>query len=662
MTGIGIEEDLLWPPYHEPRHVEEIERIPLRERGLPATTWDLVARAARLWPERAAAHVLPDGARWQRPRTITYLELARATARTAAVLRGVGVRPDDVVGVLSPNTAELLPAILGGQAAGIVAPVNPTLRAEEIVDLLRRAGASVLIAAGPDLGPALWSGARAVAAQTGVRALLALRPTGPGHDDPNPDLPLEPLPGIQVGYLDPFQQTGRHPDDPPIGGSLAQGAGPDTFGLTGRTSQDLAAFFHTGGTTATPKLAAHTHAMEVTNAWSLAAGLDLPENNTILGALPLFHVNALVVTLLTPLLLGRTVVWAGPLGYRDPDLMRNFWQILQRYRIAAMSGVPTVYQTLSAVPVNADLSSLQLCIVGAAPLPNSVARAWLEHTGVPLCEGYGLTEATCASARTLLGHAVEDAVGQRLPYQQIKAVSIDPVNGDWTDLPPGQAGTLAIGGPVVFPGYLVGRDHNGPVLDGQGKLRGGWLDTGDLGSVDSAGFVRLTGRAKDLIIRGGHNIDPAVIEEALRAHPRVRDVSAVGRPDRHAGEVPVAYVVLTEGPDDAPVDEAELVAWAAGHVPEPAAAPKAVTVLPALPITAVGKGHKVPLREDATRRELGPQLSAAGVLPPQDESWCRQVDGRLTVTLSIATAEQLERVRVLLGHYALDLHLTLAEQ
>jgi fatty-acyl-CoA synthase len=326
----------------------------------------------------------------------------------------------------------------------------------------------------------------------------------------------------------------------------------------------------------------------------------LDRESVAFAALPLFHVNALVVTLLAPLFKGQRVVWAGPLGYRDSTLFANFWKVVERYRLSYLSGVPTIYAVLADRPVDADISSLRFALVGASPLPPSVRKAFEAATGVPLMEGYGLTEATCASARSFVDYPLPGSVGQRLPYQRVKAIRVDD-DGDWADLPNGEVGVLAIGGPTVFPGYVVDRDHAGPVLSGLGKLREGWLDTGDVGRVDNDGFVHLAGRAKDLIIRGGHNIDPAVIEDALMAHPAVTAAQAVGRPDAHAGEVPVAFVSLAVG---ATVTSAELRAWAADRVPEQAAAPKAVTVLEALPVTHVGKPFKPALRAEATREAV----------------------------------------------------------
>jgi fatty-acyl-CoA synthase len=180
-----------------------------------------------------------------------------------------------------------------------------------------------------------------------------------------------------------------------------------------------------------------------------------------------------------------------------------------------------------------------------------------------------------------------------------------------------------------------------------GKVRDGWLDTGDLASVDPDGFIHLVGRAKDLIIRGGHNIDPAVIENVLLAHPAVTAAQAVGRPDLHAGEVPVAFVTLAAGAT--PTSE-ELRAWAAEHVPELAAAPKTVTVLDALPVTPVGKHFKPALRAEATRAavaealrdipsvtgvrgavEDGAVVAVVGLPHPHDETSVRKALDRFTI-------------------------------
>jgi fatty-acyl-CoA synthase len=576
--------DLLWPAYAGPGDLAAIEAVPLADRGLPGTTYELLLRAARLWPDRVALSVLPGGDRWECPAQRTYAELLRDVHRYANVLHTLGVRRTDAVGLLAPNCDELVTATLAAELAGIAAPINSGLSVEHIAELLRRSGARVLVAAGPDLAPHVWESARALAVEAGLDALLALGSTGAAP----PESDLHPIEGVTVGHLRVLAAQQPH----------------DVFAGERPSATDLAALFHTGGTTGLPKLAAHTHANEVSDAWMIAVSSLMHGDAVVFAALPLFHVNALLVTVLGPLFRGLQVIWAGPDGYRDQALYPHFWKLVERYGVTTMSAVPTVYSVLAGCPVDADISSLRFAVVGASALPPAVRDRFESATGIRLVEGYGLTEATCVSALSFPHHPRSGSVGQRLPYQQVKAVNVSD-DGEWVDLPAGQVGVLAISGPTVFPGYVTDRNPQGPVLDGLGKLRDGWLDTGDLALVDRDGFIHLAGRAKDLIIRGGHNIDPAVIESVLLAHPAVTAAQAVGRPDPHAGEVPVAFVTLAPGANQTPE---ELRAWAADHVPERAAAPKTVTVMDALPVTPVGKHFKPALRAQATQEAVAEAL------------------------------------------------------
>jgi fatty-acyl-CoA synthase len=272
-----------------------------------------------------------------------------------------------------------------------------------------------------------------------------------------------------------------------------------------------------------------------------------------------------------------------------------------------------------------------------------VASGFEARTGVALCEGYGLTEGTCASAFGWPHAGPAGTVGQRLPYQRARTVAIDEATGEWTFLGDDEVGTLVLSGPNVFDGYVV-RDGSRRELRAAGKLVDGWLDTGDLASVDGDGFIRLVGRAKDLIIRGGHNIDPATVEDALLAHPEVTAASAVGRPDPHAGEVPVAFVTLVAG---SAVTPDELEAWAAEHVPERAAAPKHVAIVDALPLTSVGKQFKPELRRRAAEvaaRDALAETRVAGRVRAE------LVDGE--VEIQVPRSDEDDAVREVLSLYA----------
>jgi fatty-acyl-CoA synthase len=596
----------------------------------PESTYRLLLDAAGAWPDGIATQWIPDPADHTRCLDWTYAELAGTATRIANALTVLGVRRQDAVTLSSVNTSMLYAATLAAQAVGIAAPVNPALSSERIAELVRRTGSRVLVAAGPELDPQLWQRLLEVARQADMTAVLALRADG-AHGDPpalgwtggapaagTPDTPDGR--GPFVAYLDDVI-AGQPPDH------LA-GADPPKAG-------DLAAFVHTGGTTGAPKVAAHTHANQLACGRGIAESSGLAPGETMLGGLPLFHVNALIVAGIAPMFGGARVVWPGPAGYRDKTLYTRFWTIIEHYQITAMSAVPTVYAALAQVPVDADISTLRVPIVGASPLPASVREDFAAHTGRRLLEGYGLTEATCATTWTRPGEERPGSVGRVLPGQQIKAVTTG-TDGSWTDCSPGQTGVLAIGGPAVFAGYVTDPALGGPRVSRDGIVRDGWLDTGDLGQVDDDGFVYLTGRAKDLIIRGGHNIDPRVIEDALLAHPAVRAAAAVGRPDRHSGEVPVAYVVPA---GHGPFDETELLAWADTSIGEAAARPKRIYPIHAIPLTSVGKQFKPALLADAAVRAVTEALAAAGLADARVTA--AHEDGRLILTVTGADPDRM---------------------
>ena len=391
--------DLLWPSYSSPQDLAAIEAIPLAERGLPDSTYAVLRRAADLWPDRTALTVLPDALRWQQPVRRTFGELLSDVHKTANLLRDLGVTRHSPVALISANCNELITATLAAQLAGIAAPINGGLSKEHVTELVQRSGARVLVAAAPELDETCWQVARHLVDAGVIDTVLLLRPTADPVADAAP-----PVDGATVDHM--VRRAEKYD------GSTFFGAPP--------APGDLAALIHTGGTTGTPKLAAHTHANEVACAWSIAAITLLDEDSVVFAALPLFHVNALMVTLLAPLLRGQQTLWAGPLGYRDTALYANFWKIVAHHGISAMSAVPTVYAALTQCRVDADISSLRSAIVGASPLPPSVRKDFESHTGIALCEGYGLTEATAASARSFPDLPRPGSVGQRLPYQRAK--------------------------------------------------------------------------------------------------------------------------------------------------------------------------------------------------------------------------------------------------
>ncbi|MDP4502609.1 acyl-CoA synthetase [Nonomuraea turcica] len=596
------------PPLTSVADLHKIERVPLADRDLALTTYDLLVRAAQRWPDVPHSVWIPDATVIEDHVPVSFGGLHDRVHAIAHALHGLGIGRDDAVTLMAPNCSDLLAVTLAAEAVGIAAPVNAALDVRHVAHIVRLTGSRVLVAAGPELDEALWKRLLDGAPDFGIEVLVALSPDGA---DRAAAPALEARPGLRTVRLDDLVTDG--PAEP--AGLPAAPPAPD----------DLAAFFHTGGTTGTPKVAAHTHRNQAVMAWSIAVAGGSGEGQGIVAGLPLFHVNALLVTAIAPLVSGARSIWPGPLGYRDPKLYTGFWRLVEHYRPRAMSAVPTVYAYLSAIPVDADISSLELPVVGAAPLPDSVRRMFAERTGLQLLEGYGLTEATCASSATLPGDVRPGSVGQRLPYQTLVAAKIDEASGTVRPLPAGETGELVIGGPTVFAGYLR-RDGNRRWVSAEGVVDG-WLRTGDLGFVRDE-RIHLRGRQKDLIIRGGHNIDPAVIEDALLGHPAVAAAGAVGRPDRTSGEVPVAFVALSA----TGITVEELTAWVAEHISEPAARPKSITVLDAIPVTEIGKPFKPALREGAAARHFRAELAEHGI--DGVEVGVRYEEGRLVVRLT----------------------------
>jgi fatty-acyl-CoA synthase len=360
----------------------------------------------------------------------------------------------------------------------------------------------------------------------------------------------------------------------------------------------VAAYFHTGGTTGAPKLVIHTHRNQLAaaygGAWAVGAGVD----DAIVNGLPMFHVASAIFCSLAMFVAGSEVVILSPAGFRNPLIVANFWHIVERTGTTIVGGVPTALSAVVKVdPNGANLGRVRLNISGASLLPHSVAEQMEQLTGMPMREVYGMTESggvICVdpvSRERVLGSA-----GCPIPFCEVEARPLqETASASSRSCPPGQPGVLVVRGPNVTPGYKDAAQSATLFTED------GWLITGDVGYVDASGRVFITGRAKDLIIRSGHNIDPAVIEECLMRHPAVAEAAAVGMPDAYAGEVPVAYVTLRQG---LCVTEEELLAFAKGAISEPPALPRRLFVLEQLPATAVGKIYKPALRQHCARRHL----------------------------------------------------------
>ncbi len=567
----------------------KLEKTPLAAHNLPENTFDMLQQGVAIAPEAPALHwfLQAKGKAYTQKESYSFREMLGHIRQTANFFHSLGVEKDDVVSFILPNMPETHWTIWGAECVGIVNPINPLLEASQIVDILRAAGTKVLVTLAPFPKTDLWDKVESLREEVPslekvVRVHLA------DHLKGMTKLLVKLMSRKKIRDIE-GQEV--------IDFNKGRSSFPKDLLIFDRTikGDDIASYFHTGGTTGQPKLAAHTHSNEVFDAWAMMLHLGDGEGRgkNFFCALPLFHVNGVFVTGLGPWSIGATVTLGPPQGYRTVGLLANFWRIVEHYKLTFFSAVPTVYGKLLDVPVGkADISSLEYAICGAAPLPVEVFKNFEKKSGVRLLEGYGCTEGTCASSiNPPLGERKVGSIGMRFPYQEMKIAILGPDGSFEREAQSDEIGAVILRGPNVFKGYKESF-HNEHIWVDSADGKGLWYNTGDLGRQDQDGYFWLTGRKKEVIIRGGHNIDPRMIEEPMHKHPAVALVAAVASPDPKVGEVPVIFVQLKAGHH---ATGEELYHFAEKHIPERAALPQAIHILEEMPLTPIGKVHKVPL-------------------------------------------------------------------
>ncbi|MBU1345592.1 MAG: acyl-CoA synthetase [Alphaproteobacteria bacterium] len=563
---------------------------------LPTSTYALLQASAARFGDQPAVSFFLETKSHRRPETLSYRDLLADVTRTANFFGSLGVEPNDVVALVLPNLIETHLCLWGGEAAGVVFPINPLMEAEAISALLRESGAKVVVTLAPFPGADLYDKVVAATASAQVVETIALVDLAPHVRGPK-RWAARLAQARMRRRAAPVRKDLKVVD---FGRELKRMKGTQLDSGRVIAAEETASIFGTGGTTGSPKVARRTHANEVANAWMSSRMIvsGLTPGSTFFAGLPLFHVNGAMVTGLSAFLLGTHVLIGTPQGFRGTGVIDRFWEIATHHGVTAFSGVPTLFSALLQRPVQGhDLSRLAFGICGAAPMSPELLDQFQRTTGVKVLEGYGLTEATCVAAvHALDGVQKIGSVGLPLPFQAVLIAHPDERGGVERLAGIDEVGAVLLAGPNVFQGYTDARHDRALWVEIAGER---WLNTGDLGLVDADGFLWLKGRAKDLIIRGGHNIDPAMIEDAFFSHPAVELAAAIGRPDPHAGEVPVVYVQLKPGVAAGPD---ALAAHAEARIHERAARPKAVHLIEVMPLTAVGKVHKPTLRQiDAER-------------------------------------------------------------
>ncbi len=563
-----------YPVFRSAQDVRDFEAVPYKDRVAAASTYEALQLAAAANPTGPALHFLRNGDPEEPPLTLTHTQFLGRVTQTANLLTDLGAGPRDVVSFLLPLLPQSLFTLFGAEAAGIANPVNPLLEPYQIAEILKAAGTTVLVALAPTPGSEIWEKVQRIRPEL-TRLKAVVQVGGPAED--------------RDGVVSFDGRVGKYPAD-----KLTSGR---TIG-----AEDVAAYFHTGGTTGTPKLVRHTHGNQVYQAWAVNLVTRSRVGNSILMGLPLFHVGGALSQSLCALAAGGTVVVISPAGWRNANAVRNVWRLVERYRPFCLSSVPTVLAAALGTPTgSAKIDSLEFVTGGGSAIPVEVGKGLQEVTRRPVLEVYGMTE---TSSVLTIGYADRPvrlgSVGHAVPYSGVRVVKLDAAGQVEHDCAPNEIGVVTMSGPGVFSGYLNEAHNKGAFV------APGWVNSGDLGRLDEDGYLWITGRAKDLIIRGGHNIDPLPIEEILYQHPAVGLAAVVGQPDAYAGDLPVAYVQLKP---DVKASTAELLEWVRTRAPERAAVPVNLYPVSPMPLTAVGKVFKPELRWHAAERVYSEALA-----------------------------------------------------
>lgn len=557
-----------FPPLRVLADVEAIEKTPLTAR---IQRWDFALSlldACRINPKKPALIATNRGDLEASPITWSFDELESASIRLANLIHDKGLNQDDTVAIISPTVPAYFACLIGGMLAARPFPINWMLEPTAIADLLERSAVKMIISFGP---------CHDFVIHENVLKALELITTKP----------------LFYTLQDPFSQP--HENDLL---QLASTYPADSLIFKRSIAQDgdIACFVHSGGTTGHPKVVKILHRGLMYRLWVASYGLAFTPNDIVLSDTPLFHIGGLLVRGLVSTANGQTTVLPSLHGARDKRYIKNYWRYIEHFGITQISGVPTTLSVLARTPpTQENISSLRpYFATGSAPIPPAIQQKIATITGAKALQSYGMTENTShATLDPRNGEIRNGCSGFRVPYTQIRIVKMHTDGSIVRDCAPGEVGSILVAGPGVAGGYLNEEHNQGAFLDN------GFFVTGDMGSLSQDGYLRVSGREKDLIIRGGHNIEPVEIEQALMATGLVAIAAAVGKPDAHAGELPIAFVELYP---NCVSTENELLASISQYISERPAMPKEIIILDSLPLTSIGKPNKQLLRLKAVER------------------------------------------------------------
>jgi long-chain acyl-CoA synthetase len=534
----------------------------------PRPLFSLLDEAAAAYAERPCLDFLG--------RKSSYKEIAQQVAKAAKGLQAMGVGKGTRVGLFLPNCPYYVICFFAVlKAGGTVVNYNPLYADREIARQIEDSRTTIMVTLNirglyPKIAPRLADTCLEKIVVGSMGGLLPWR-----------ERTLFALLRRREIAEVPYDE--RHVKFKLL---IANDGRPEPVAIDPHT--DVAVLQYTGGSTGLPKGAMLSHAALYTNTRqvSMWATGTRPGQEKVVGALPLFHVFGMTAVMNVGIACGFEIILMP--RFRLDQLLK----LIAQERVTVMLGVPTMYSAINGSKLldQYDLSSLRFCISGGAPLPLDVQETFERLTGCMLVEGYGLTEAGPVCTLNPFGGARRPgSIGLPLPGTLVEITSLDDPD---RRLPQGQRGEICITGPQVMAGYALRPEETAETL------RGGRLHTGDVGFIDPDGYVYLVDRIKDLILNGGFNVYPRMVEEAILLHPAVAETSVCGVPDRHRGEQVKAYVRLHEG---ACLTAAELRAFLKDKL-APFEQPKQIELREQLPQSWLGKPSKRALVAEELRR------------------------------------------------------------
>jgi len=475
-----------------------------------------------------------------------YQDVHEKACLVAANLAKRGVGKGDKIVLLMGNCMEFVYLFLGaGRIGAVIVPVNPLLKPDEIAYITTNADATMIVTI-PEFAPMV-------------------------------PLVRKMLPQIERIFV--------------LGRDAVKGAEPfsvllkpvDAIPEIAVNEHDDAALIYTSGTTGLPKGVILTHRNYIWNARAVQRSNSIDPHDRFYCILPLFHVNAQVVSVVTPLMAKVSLVLMGKFN------ALGILPAIEKHKITIMSGVPTIYTVICSNPKVAeyDISSIRFFVSGAAPLPEETYNLIQRVLKKPVIQGYGLSEATCASAVADGYDPIRwNSCGPALRYSGLRIV-----DSSGTDLPAGEIGEILVSGPTVMKGYYKNPEATAEVL------KNGWLRTGDLGRLDEEGYLYIVGRLKDMIIRGGQNVYPAQVESVLLNLQGVAEAAVIGVDDHRWGQEVMAVIKRAEG---STITEKDVIHFAREHLAQ-YKCPRYVRFVDELPKTATGK-----VRKNVLAEQIGP--------------------------------------------------------